>query len=119
MKSDGLTAIADGIETLPVQLTAERAQMARDGIREALRRSTPKSYTHHAMARVIEALAPKLSDEAKADMLGLVRSGLAAVGDGRVAILWARAYEALLPQSPGQRLSWLHCRRAQISDHGN
>jgi membrane-associated protease RseP (regulator of RpoE activity) len=100
MKTDGLTAMANALKALPVQLTAEQARMARDGILEALRRSTPKSYTHHAMAEVVEAVAPKLSDEAKADMLGLGRSGLAAAGNGRVTILWARAYEALLPPSP-------------------
>jgi hypothetical protein len=51
------------------------------------------------MAEVVKALASKLTDEAKADMLGVVRSGLAAVDSGDAASRWARAYEALLPPS--------------------
>lgn len=95
-----LTAMAKAVEALPVQLTAEQAQLAHNGILKALQRSTTESYTHDAVAKVVETLAPKLTDEAKANMLGVVRSSLATARSYHTAIAWARAFEALLPPSP-------------------
>jgi hypothetical protein len=95
-----LREMANAVKALPVQLTDEQARMARDGIIKVMRGSTPKSYTHHAMAEVVEALAPKLTNQAKANMLSVAGAGLAAAGRGSVAIDWAKAYEALLPPSP-------------------
>jgi uncharacterized protein (DUF2267 family) len=100
MKSVDLTAMANALKALPVQLTAEQAQLAHSGILKVLRQNTPKSYARHVMAELVEALAPKLTDEAKADMLGVARSGLGAAGSGDLSVYWARAFEALLSPSP-------------------
>jgi PDZ domain len=96
-----LIAMANALKALPVPLTAEQAQIVSGGFRKLTRQNTGKTYAPGAMAKVVEALAPKLDYRAKADMLSVIRSILTA-GLGDADVRWVRAYEVLLPPSSAE-----------------
>jgi PDZ domain len=101
MRLKALTAMADALKALPVPLTADQFQMVSRGFRKVTRQYGDQTRAPGAMAEVVEALAPKLTDAAKADMLSEMHSILTA-GSGDTDVRWARAYEALLPPSSAE-----------------
>jgi hypothetical protein len=86
------------IATLAPVLTSASATDAMNGVLLILDRPGQRDYlAGEAMARALEALAPRLPESARPIALSPAKAALAGTGSSEEAIAWTRAIIALLP----------------------